>query len=100
MSSPKIWPWITALSPITNPAECTSPSTRPSIWISPVEVSVPVTTRSALMIDGADERMGRLACWDVGCGAEDGAAACGVSLLLLENMAACLDKSARIPHHI
>src|SRR5271169_1567031 len=88
---------MNALSPTTRPVLRTSPSTRPSIWMSPVEVSVPVTTRSLLMMDGADERPARLT--------EEGAGAAGadvgpLSLLLLENMAASLDESARISHDI
>ena len=56
----KISPWISALSPITRPTLRTSPSTRPSIWMSPVEVRVPLITMSALMMEGADERAGAL----------------------------------------
>src|ERR1700742_4155082 len=95
-SSARISPWMKALSPITRPAECTSPSTRPSIWMSPVEVSVPLTTRSALMMDGADERAARLA--DGTLEAFKGGG--GAASFLLENMAACLDKGARVSHHV
>src|SRR5215469_10229418 len=88
-----------ALSPITRPELCTSPSTRPSIWMSPVEVSVPFTTRSALMMDGAAERTARFGCGAAGAAGTAGGLA-SFSRLLLENMAACLDEFARIPHHI
>src|SRR6185437_1006397 len=83
-----------ALSPITSPAECTSPSMRPSIWMSPVDVSVPLTTRSAEMIEGAEERAARLA------GGTLAGTGGGAATFLLENMAACLDKGARIAHDV
>src|SRR3954471_7576994 len=99
-SSARISPWISAFSPITKPTLRTSPSTWPSIWISPVDVNVPLTIRSALMIEGAaeDRPSGRL-------GAGAGAAfiigmAGGESLDLLENMAACLDEIAGVAHDI
>jgi hypothetical protein len=37
---------------------CGSPSTRPSIWISPVELSVPLIVMSALMIGARQVRAG------------------------------------------
>src|SRR5450755_4323844 len=85
---------MNALSPTTRPALRTSPSTRPSTWMSPVEVRVPFTTRSALMMDGAALRPVRLR----GCNGVDAAAAADAAAVsfLLENMSACLDKSARI----
>src|SRR5262245_52639624 len=73
---------------MTRPAECTSPSTRPSTWMSPVELSVPFTTRSALMIDGAEERAARLSGGTLG--------EAGAESFLLENMAPRLDKGSRI----
>src|SRR5262249_45063418 len=99
-SSAQTSPWINALSPTTRPAPRTSPSTRPSIWISPTEVSEPLTTRSALIIDGVDVgRIGRFCCCaKVGC---DGVGAAGAdSLLLLENMSSGLDEVARIARHV
>src|ERR1051326_3810523 len=65
--------------------------------MSPVEVSVPLTTRSALMIEGAAPRPGRLA------GAGGGAimvAAGSWSFGLLENMRACLYEIAGIAHDV
>src|SRR3974390_1840879 len=92
---------MSAFSPITSPELRTSPSTRPSIWMSPVDVNVPLTTRSELMMDGTLVRMARL---PGGAPAGGAGIACGgavsLSRLLLENMAACLDKPTRIPHHI
>src|SRR4051812_32394072 len=99
-SSARISPWISAFSPITKPTLRTSPSTWPSIWMSPVDVSVPLTIRSALMIEGAaEDRPGAR----LGAGA--GAAfiigmAGGESLGLLENMAACLDEIAGVTHDV
>src|SRR5262245_25452375 len=92
-----------ALSPTTSPAPRTSPSTRPSIWMSPTEDSEPFTTRSALMIDGVEfGRSARFCCcakvgWD---GGEGGGAACADSLRLLENMSPGLDEVAWIAHHV
>jgi len=45
--------YIEAQLPIVQDPERMSPSTRPSIWTSPVEVNVPTTTRSVEMIEGA-----------------------------------------------
>ena len=97
-SSENISPWISALSPITNPTLRTSPSTRPSICTSPVETRVPLITMSELMMDGAESWRGRL-------GALAGTAAMGwgagmLSLLLLENIAASLDEVVGIFHDI
>src|SRR5437868_9933523 len=92
-SSAMISPWMYALSPITRPAECTSPSTRPSIWMSPVEDRVPLTIRSALMMDGAEERAARFSGGMLGADA-------GAGAFLLENMLARLDKGSRISHDV
>src|SRR5215471_3514492 len=85
---------------MTSPAPRTSPSTRPSICMSPTEVSEPLTTRSALMIDGVDAPglIERFCCARLGCGG--GGAACADSLLLLENMSSGLDEAARIARHV
>src|SRR5215471_7646616 len=85
---------------MTSPAPRTSPSTRPSICMSPTEVSEPLTTRSALMIDGVDAPglIERFCCARLGCGG--GGAACADSLLLLENMSSGLDEVARIARHV
>src|SRR5580692_7776138 len=90
---------MSAFSPMTRPALCTSPSTRPSIWMSPVDVSVPLTTRSLLMMDGTDERVALLPWGPCGTLGTAGGAL-SLSRLLLENMAPCLDKLARISQHI
>src|SRR5580765_108717 len=67
--------------------------------MSPLDVSVPVTTKSPLMIEGAaEERIGRFCCCAVVAAA--GAAGGAVSLLLLENMASSLDEFARISHDV
>src|SRR5690349_25151083 len=86
-----------AFSPTTRLVLRTSPSTRPSTWMSPVERRVPFITRSALMTDGFEGRGARLA------GAAAGAAgvgATGAASFLLENMSASLDEGARITHDI
>src|SRR5512135_2909343 len=64
--------------------------------MSPVEISVPFTMRSALMIEGAEERAARFAC---GADAATAAAAVAVSFLL-ENMSASLDKGARVSNDV
>src|SRR6476661_3149088 len=78
---------------MTSPTLRTSPSTRPSICMSPVEARVPFITISALMIEGADSGRPRL-------GAGGGATGAGVSgrslLLLLENMTASLYEVVRV----
>src|SRR5205085_3072512 len=93
----------------TKAALCTSPSTRPSTCMSPVEESVPVTTTSALMMEGAGRAPVRFCC-ACACGSaagETGGVAAaeavvgsGVASLVLVNMAACLYESARISHHV
>src|SRR5579863_5478392 len=79
----------------------TSPSTMPSICMSPVELSVPVTVRSALMIEGAvPERPSRLG-GVLAAGAMPMLTGEGTgSLLLLENMTACLYEVAGVTHHV
>src|SRR5579863_7621590 len=79
----------------------TSPSTMPSICMSPVELSVPVTVRSALMIEGAvPERPSRLG-GVLAAGAMPMLTGEGAgSLLLLENMTACLYEVAGITHGV
>src|SRR5665213_1335566 len=97
MSSARTSPLIWAFSPITSPTLRTSPSTTPSIWMSPFDTRVPVTVRSALMIEGAVLRPTRL-------GGNNGAAemlGAGImASLLLENMAACLYEIARVAYDI
>src|SRR5271156_619945 len=65
--------------------------------MSPLENNVPLTVRSELIIDGADERPVRLA---LGADAAAGIATSEVSRFLLENMTACLDEFARIPRDV
>src|SRR5579872_2628570 len=96
-SSAQSSPCTKALSPTTSPVLRTSPSTRPSTWMSPVETSVPFTTRSALIMDGAEARVARLT--EAGAGAAGGVVAAAVSFLL-ENMSAGLDEGARVSHDI
>src|SRR5580704_16305544 len=73
----------------------------PSIWISPVEVRVPRTVRSELMIEGAMPRDGRLGRGGAaGLPRLRGAGAGTGSLGLLENMSACLDEVAGIAHDV
>src|SRR5258706_3938893 len=74
----------------------TSPSIRPSIWMSPVERKLPLIAISALMIEGADSARARLA----GAGESGVGGGGGASLLLLENMAAGLDEVVGILHDI
>src|SRR5688572_21424268 len=66
----------------------TSPSTRPSIWMSPEETSVPLITTSALMMEGAASWRARRCgiSWVVAWGAGR------APLLLLENIAARLNE--------
>jgi len=47
-------PRTCAASPIVIVRLCTSPSTVPSTWMSPLHSRSPVILRSALMIDGAE----------------------------------------------
>src|SRR5258706_4698506 len=61
--------------------------------MSPVDTSVPFTTRSAPMIEGAAARAARLC----GCAAETGAAEAS---FLVENMSSSLDERARVSHHV
>src|SRR4051812_7147031 len=74
--------------------------------MSPVEVKVPVTTRSALIMEGAAARVAAVrfgCCWAcTGTGAATGVAvaASGEVSLGLLNMTACLNESARISHCI
>src|SRR3954471_20786205 len=86
---------MTALSPTTSEAARMSPSTLPSICTSPAEISVPRTTNSLLMIEGAPPLRGRL-----GCTAGAGAAGATSVSLLFENIATCLDKLFRIPDRL
>src|SRR5579871_321038 len=64
--------------------------------MSPLEVSVPFTTRSELIIEGAALRPGRLRDWGGGAA---GAAAAADSFLL-ENMSTSLNKSARVTDNV
>src|SRR5689334_14213141 len=96
-SSAKISPRISAFSPITRLTLRTSPSTRPSICMSPAQVMVPVMTASALRIEGAEPRAGLRA--GAGVTAATALIRLGaglVSLGLLENMATCLYETARV----
>src|SRR5438046_1724159 len=76
----------------------TSPSTLPSIWMSPVELSVPLITMSALMMEGADRGRARLAAAGAVWGAMGVAGT--LSLFLLENMAASLDEVVWVLHDV
>src|ERR1051326_1716767 len=88
---------MTALSPTTSEVARTSPSTLPSICTSPAEISVPRTTSSLLMMEGAPLLRGRLGCTGAACVCATG----GVSgSLLFENIATCLDKLFRVSHRL
>src|SRR6185437_5159331 len=65
------------------------------------ELSVPVTVRSALMMEGTvPDRLVRLG-WGLARGAAPMLAGGGTgSLLLLENMTACLYEVAGVTHHV
>src|ERR1700748_243780 len=90
MTSPR----TSAFSPITRPTLRTSPSTMPSIWMSPLEIMLPVTMTSALTMDGTPPLAMRLA-WLAGWDAWLGGGVFG-----LENMAACLYEIARVADDI
>src|ERR1700749_3375920 len=73
---------------------------RPSIWMSPVEVSVPLITMSALMMEGAAIWRARLGAGIEGMTGINGWGAGAASLGLLENMAACLDEVVGVLHDV
>src|ERR1700757_3863494 len=79
----------------------TSPSTMPSICMSPVELSVPVTVRSALIMEGTvpDRPVFLGAALTRGAAPMLAGGSTG-SLLLLENMTACLYEIAGVTHHV
>src|SRR5215472_15926880 len=89
---------------MVSPAPRTSPSTRPSIWMSPTEVRDPLTTRSALMTEGIEpERIAGARCFccaKLACVAGGAGCAASFLLLLLENMPSGLDEGARVARHI
>src|SRR6185295_6206941 len=65
--------------------------------MSPAEVSVPLTTRSELMMEGSEERPARFI---GGVGAAAAAAAAAAVSFLLENMSTSLNKGSRIANDI
>src|ERR1700722_9757169 len=72
----------------------------PSICMSPVELSMPVTVRSALMMEGAvPERPVRLS-GGLARGVAPMLAGAETGSLLLENMTACLYEVAGVTHHV
>src|SRR5579871_829615 len=73
-----------------------SPSTLPSICTSPADISVPRTTNSLLMMEGAPPLLrGRL-----GCTVGAGATGVGSGSLLFENIATCLDELFGVFHRL